>query len=521
MSLDGKDLNGKNGRENPEGNKTEEQKTDEHKIEEQVEKQAVEEQIREMADDVEIPESLKPENIEKMLTEKGGKKPFRWKAAYSAVAAAACCVIVVGIAAFGGGLGGHKDMSNTESTSAADAGGTNEAKADAESSGTSDTVIASAGDYDEIYKYIEAEKKSQEELQKQYSVDSAADGSASNFARTESAESKADTSAAGAADSGASYSDTNIREEGVEEGDIVKTDGKNLYILNGQKVQIVNIENKEMKEMASIRLEDDQYISEIYIKGDNLLIVYTKTEYNDGNEGYDGTYKQYTVAETYDVSNPEKPKSVGKITQSGSFYTVRVTGDYVYLFSNFNAELSAARNDIDLYIPQVQGKAIDSGSILLPQYVRGNQYTVISAFSLKDPGRKLDSKAVFGSSGLVDVSGSSIYVCESYYNSEESDVTQTCIRKVAYKDGTLEAVGQTRIDGTLNDSFSIDEYEGNLRLVTTVSPTGGASPFPIVTFGESPFSSKSTKKDSNSLYVLDEKLNELGKIEGLAEDEQV
>ena len=167
MSLDGKDLNGKNGRENPEGNKTEEQKTDEHKIEEQVEKQPVEEQIREMADDVEIPESLKPENIEKMLTEKGGKKPFRWKAAYSAVAAAACCVIVVGIAAFGGGLGGHKDMSNTESTSAADAGGTNEAKADAESSGTSDTVIASAGDYDEIYKYIEAEKKSQEELQQQ------------------------------------------------------------------------------------------------------------------------------------------------------------------------------------------------------------------------------------------------------------------------------------------------------------------------------------------------------------------
>ena len=123
------------------------QRTDEHKIEERVEKQAVEEQIREMADDVEIPESLKPENIEKMLTEKGGKKPFRWKAAYSAAAAAACCVIVVGIAVFGG-LGGHKDMLNTESTSAADAGGTNEAKADTEASGTSDTVIASARDYD-------------------------------------------------------------------------------------------------------------------------------------------------------------------------------------------------------------------------------------------------------------------------------------------------------------------------------------------------------------------------------------
>lgn len=517
MKMDGKDLKGKN-----EGQKPEEQLTDAQKAEEQ----AVEEQIREMADDVEIPESLKPGNIEKILTEKGGKKPFRWKAAYSAVAAAACCVIVVGIAAFGGGLGGHKENSETSSTSAADAGGANEAKADKAVSGLEDTVIASAKDYDEIYKYIEAEKKSQDELQQQYSVDSTTEdnASASEFGSTGFAgnNAKADSSAAKeSADGGASYSDTNIREEGVEEGDIVKTDGKNLYILNGQKVQIVNIEKKEMEEMGSIRLEDDQYISEIYIKDEKLIIVYTRTEYNDGNEGYDGTYKQYTVAETYDVSNPRKPKSVGKITQSGSFYTLRVTGDYVYLFSNFYTQVSAARNDIDSYIPQVQGKSIDSSSILLPQYVRGNQYTVISAFSLKDPNKKLDSKAVFGSSGLVYVSGNNIYVCESYYNSDESDVTQTCIRKVAYKDGTLEAVGQTRIDGTLNDSFSIDEYKGSLRLVTTVSPTGGSSPFPIVRFGESVFSDTSTKKDSNSLYVLDEKLNELGKIEGLAEDEQV
>ena len=139
MNMDGKDLKGKN-----EGQIPEEQLTDAQKAEEQ----AVEDRIREMTDDVEIPESLKPGNIEKMLTEKGGKKPFRWKAAYSVVAAAACCVIVVGIAAFGGGLGGHENNSETSSSSSADAGRTSEAKADKAAPGTGDTVIASAKDYD-------------------------------------------------------------------------------------------------------------------------------------------------------------------------------------------------------------------------------------------------------------------------------------------------------------------------------------------------------------------------------------
>ena len=61
-----------------------------------------------------------------------------------------------------------------------------------------------------------------------------------------------------------------------------------------------------------------------------------------------------------------------------------------------------------------------------------------------------------------------IYVCEAEYGAAETEVSQTCIRKIGYKDGVLNAVGQTKIDGTMKDSFCIDEYEGYLRLVTTV-----------------------------------------------------
>lgn len=475
----------------------------------------IEDQIRQMADDIEIPDALKPESVEKMLQEKTPVKKRKWKSTYTVLSAAACSMLVIGIAVFGNGAGQKKAEGETTQADQA----TIENKT-AEPSG--ENKIASAKDYDEIYKYIEAERKSMESQDSLFSMDGASDNASGQ--KSESATVQESAGASGAksvADSSGAYSDTNIRAEGVAEGDIVKTDGKNLYILNNQKVEIVNIENKEMNQEGTIHLDGNQVISEVYVKDGKLILVYSQTDYMDGSQGYGGEYKQYTVAETYDVSDTRKPKSIGKITQSGNFNTMRVAGGYVYLLSDFYANMTVGREDTSAYIPSVQGKMIGSGDILLPQYVRGNQYTVISTFSLENPEEKVDSKAIFGNTGLVYISEENIYVCESYFNAEETDVTQTCIRKVAYANGKLDTVGQTRIDGTLNDSFSIDEYEGNLRLVTTVSATGDGSAVPIVTFGKMESAGKVAKVDTNTLYVLDKSLIELGKIEGLAENERV
>lgn len=481
------------------------------------EQEQFEEELKAQTRDVEIPDSLKPENIEKLLEQKEVKKK-KWKPLYTVCAAAACCIFVIGIAAAGHGRltqNGEtieKTPDSAEQASAADSG-------ESKSKVSEDKVIASAEDYDQIYKYIKAERKNKESQTEAYAYNGARQESKADGGAAEDSASMAGAAGqnAASADQASAYSDTNVRQEGVGEGDIVKTDGRHLYILNGQKIQIVDIENKEMEELASIRMEDDCYVSELYVKDDKLIIVYTRSEYEDGETGYGGIYKQYTVAETYDVSRPEKPESIGTVTQSGDFYTMRVIGDYVYLFSNFYADVQAARDDISSYIPEINGKAVDSANILLPQYIRGSQYTVVSSFSLKDPEKKADSKAIFGSAGLVYVSNENIYVCEGYYNSDDSDVTQTCIRKVSYKEGRLEAVGQTRINGTLNDSFSIDEYKGNLRLVTTVSSTG-RSTSPVVLFGAA---EDTAEKNSNALYILDEKLEELSRIDGLAKDETV
>ena len=51
-------------------------------------------------------------------------------------------------------------------------------------------------------------------------------------------------------------------------------------------------------------------------------------------------------------------------------------------------------------IPTIQGEYMDSSNIVIPPVKRGSSYTVITSFSLQDPGEETDSKAVFGAAGF-------------------------------------------------------------------------------------------------------------------------
>ncbi len=531
---------------------------------------------------IEIPDSLKPDQIEQMLESRGRKRKKQYYGRLAGIAA--CGLLVIGVAAVGArGLGsyGNPDtnriteeaMEDTAAGEAAEAaeGGTsadqivsNEKDLDNGTGGAGSgaksmekksaaeeepgrkfevTEIKTAKNYDEIYEYIEARYQEMEGAVENYSVQDSA-STDSGMASGGSSEKKSTSDEMAVAEdsamdteSGAGFSDTNVREEGVGEADIVKTDGKRLYIVNNQQIQIVDIQKEEMEHLSTIRLDKECYVSEIFVKDDRLVAVYNQSEYRDQGDAstgeYGGIYLEYAVAETFDISKPEKPKSVGKVSQSGNYNTMRVSGDYVYLLSDFYANIyGIGRSDRDAYIPSVQGKRIASGDILMPVGSQADKYTIISAFSIKDPEKKVDSKAVFGSGGMCYVSKENIYICESSYGSygvmplardgvsgSGQNVSRTCIRKVSYKDGKLKAVGQTEVDGTLNDSFSIDEYDGNLRMVVTVTPLSSGSTGNLRMFALEDEAEE--QKETNSLYILDENLEELSRIEGLAEDEIV
>ena len=464
-----------------------------------------EDKLRELTEDTQIPASLEPEQIEKMLLKKKKEKAAKYRRRYAGIAAAACLCVAAGVTAAVANNVRVDRSAGTEDSSGAGSGSSAAGSEMAEAEGK----IACAADYDQIYDYIQAGLKQQEE-QMDMQARMYSDGTASGVNEAAAADSASGTG--GAAGSGG-YSDTNVREEGVGEADTVKTDGTHMYILSGSRVEIVNIASEEMTEVSAVTVDPDSYIRELYVEDNRLAVFYTQSRYTQG-DGIDVSAREYTCTDVYDISDPSAPVKLNTLSQSGVYNTMRVKDGYAYVLSSFYPDTASPRSDAGAYVPSVQGSTLEADRIFMPEQEMGSEYTVITAFSLADPQEQTDSRAVFGSAGLCYVSGENIYVTESCYDTDDSDVTRTAIRKVAYHDGLLEGAAQTKIDGLLNDSFSIDEYNGYLRLVTTISSENGVMPI-------SRESSPAEPDTSNALYVLDGELQLVGEIGDLAPGETV
>lgn len=437
--------------------------------------------IRKATDDVEVPDRLKPERMQEVLE---GKKPKKRLQIYQiGLLAAACLAVVSGILLW---------MSSKEDLAV----GINRSQNGGKEKISDDKQIASAESYEQIYDYI---KEYQDRMEIQERSSTTYDIGSMEM---ESSEDSAATSGRYSGD----YSQTNVRQEGVDEGDIVKTDGRYLYVVedNGQTVDIVKADGGNLEKSGSIELGKDYDIREIYLNTEKqkLVIVCERVVlYNDSFEAQTDSVEddyvwdeQKTVAITYDIQDVSHPSEEGRVSQSGSYSSSRMAGGYLYLFSEYYVGGEIDKVEPRTYIPLINEKTIEESSICLPQIAQGCMYEVITSINIENPDQVEDNKAIFSKGGQVYVSNHNIYFYETEWSDFDSSVTT--IRKISYQNGQLEAKKQGSFKGYLNDSFSIDEYDGYLRVVTT--------------FG-----------DTNAVYVLDENLKVTGSIEDLAEDERI
>ena len=479
----------------------------------------MEDKLRELTEDTQVPASLEPEQIEKMLLKKKKEKTARYRRKYAGIAAAACLCLAVGVTAALTGQRGDDSSSGAGAEIGSETGNAGEA-AEGEST-ESETKIASAADYDQIYDYIQAELKYQEKQAKKqarmYSGGTVSDGGEIASADSAAMYSGAAQNAAaytGADSTGTSgYSDTNVREESVGEADVVKTDGSRLYVMSGNRVEIVDIASEEMEEIAAVTVDPDSYIRELYVEGSRMAVFYTQSKFTQ-EDGIEVRSREFACTDVYDISDPSAPVKLNTFSQSGVYNTMRVKDGYAYVISSFYPDTASPRSDVGAYVPSVQGGTLEADRIFMPEQEMGSEYTVITAFSLADPQEQTDSKAVFGSAGLCYVSSENIYVTETCYDTDDTGMSRTAVRKVAYHDGQLEGAAQAKVDGMLKDSFCIDEYNGYLRLVTTITSDNGVMPI-------SGDSSAAEPDSSNALYVLDGELQVTGEIRDLAPGETV
>lgn len=468
--------------------------------------QDIVQKLREKTNDIELPEKLAPERIQRTL--EGSAKKRKISPLYIGTVAAACFAVIAGAAVY--------------QNSRISGSMTGEAKKEIEEISSS-KIVESAENYDEVYTYLDSYKREierQQAREEKMMSEGAADLSSTAASTEESAEREiAQNADMATEDSGAAlalnaeeqkagdYSETNVRQEGVDEGDIVKTDGTYLYVLrdNGNEIAVVDTRENDMKKVSTISVEDCGGIWEFYLNPEKKRLVLICSGTKQGLLG-DEMYRKsdfyqdqsFTEAITYNIEDPEKPEEEGRITQSGYYQSSRMADGYLYLFSNYYISMGAMeRKNPETYVPLINDAVIAEKDICLPPVSSASMYTVVTAADIDNPSEIKDSKAILSKDGQLYVSGKNIYYYEtawSYFMSQESQ--RTTLRRIAYKDGVLEPGAQGVIDGYIHDSFSIDEYDDYLRVVVTDGNT-------------------------NAVYVLNMELETVGSIENLAKDERV
>lgn len=471
--------------------------------------------IKQSTEKTPVPESLAPDQIMKMLEEHNStqasghipkKHGFSRGHRMRGGLIAAALVLVVGI-------GAHIRQQNLSSDSATSS--TKGSSSIGTSSGklVSSDTLETATDYDEIYTYLQSYQDELDSSSVTGSTDSGivmySTETADSGARTDSSSSSSDSATASARAVDTSFSDTNVRTEGVGEADIVKTDGSYLYTLkaNSQEISIVDIRSDQMKVVSSISLNENFQASEFYLSDQKLFVLgnmqNTQVD-SDSKTLYRGSC---TRIQTYDLADINNPKSIGTVDQSGYYRTSRFKDGYLYVFSDYYIYDTITKKDYPSYVPLVGDNLLKQSDIYLPTNHAADQYLVVSSVSASSPDKVADQKAVMSENGEVYVSENNIYIYEYTNSSILADnlaaKNQTILRKLSYNKGKLSGSAQGKVKGYLNDSFSIDEYDNTLRLVTTVTHNVGSS------------------SQSNSVYVLDADLKTIGKIEDLAKNEQV
>lgn len=434
--------------------------------------------LREQCENITVPESLEPEQMIHVLEENNkNKKAGKVRRYYFAGLAAACLVLVCGAAAYEKGYMRARHEPDTETK-------VNVSK-----------EVETADDYKEVYAYFEQEKKEIEALRKNGEKEmmelATEDAAVSRSAETE-----------GYDVGGGSYSETNIRQEGVDEGDVVKTDGRYVYVIqdNRTAISIVDTQGNGMKEIHSIKMEE-LWVQEIYltVPAKRMTVICSKEDEKEVALAKSAYWNSgMTEVITYDISMPESPKELGRVTQSGRYHSSRKVGNCLYLFSDYAVAWDMIEKDKpETFIPIVNDALIAEKDICLPADTQASAYTIVTSVDMERPGEVKDSRAILSQGGEMYVSNNNIYYYEYNFDyNEGTNDEKTTIRRIGYKDGRFEGGAQIVLKGMINDSFSIDEYKDHLRVVVT-------------------------QGDTNAVYVLDMNMEIKGSIEGLAKDERV
>lgn len=343
----------------------------------------------------------------------------------------------------------------------------------------------------------------------------------SNEAPAASRESSlSDTAVSGKAD----YSETNIQVKGVDEGDIIKTDGNYIFYAGWDKISIVKADPMEI--MSVIAYDADDNVAEMFLHNNQLIVITNAKRMAEWTEGIENTakasqayydysmiYEKDTVkTQVYNISDIKNPFIEKEFEIDGYYVTSRKVNNELYIISN---SYLSYRNE-EIKFPEIEDTALEkrltpnySDILYFPEALnyKITNVTGIKLNSLKEPA---SVHSFLGGSGNIYMSQENLYIATTSYNQYKpavytgtidtfsvSALYNTNIYKFALNNGTIKFDAKGRVPGTVLNQFAMDEHNGYFRIATTEN--GNAS----------------------NMFVLNKTLNKSGEIRGIAPEERI
>jgi inhibitor of cysteine peptidase len=318
------------------------------------------------------------------------------------------------------------------------------------------------------------------------------------------------------------YSKTNTQVKEVDEADIIKTDGNNIYVVSSNRLNIIQAYPAQSAKILSTLQFYGTPLS-LYVNGDTLVLLCTEPGQKQywrctpGNcNAYPGMYNTKTIAFIYSVKNPADPVLVREIEIDGDYKDSRMIGSWLYFITTNAAD--PLDNNSDFPSVYDHDKGITTPSVYYFD-TKDSSY-LLTTVGAVDTGSDTPVRAktfLIGSAGTVFASPTHLYIAISSQGAPDTlrhvdqngKVTSksgeiTDIYSLALNNGQITYSATGTVSGTLLNQFSMDEYMGNLRVATTTNDwnRGGNNQY-------------------SNVYVLDQTMKTIGTLENIAPGERI
>ncbi len=333
------------------------------------------------------------------------------------------------------------------------------------------------------------------------------------------------------------HSTTNVQEAGVDEPDIVKTDGNRIVAVAQARVHLIGLSGGTMTLRKTL---PNTAVRNVFLSGDRLL-VFSGQAADTFEPGMRWTGQQAVLA-MYDIANLSDPQPLATLTIDGDVLDARLVGTQVRVVTSSSPDVDApsptytstgrisatskaelraaiARTTVDDWVPTYtlrdgadapvsRGRLVACDDLARPETFSGLDTVAVSSLDMGSALQSRQTVGVVAGGQQIYATDASTYISTTDWNAKGFTARTTLHKFVTAPAGVSSYQGSGEVPGTLLNQYAMSEYQGVLRVASTVSEhRGWAHPRQV------------TEGMVTTLQEQDGTLRQLGRVGGLGRED--